>query len=63
MNNSENEDKKIKTQIIPAIHNTVSLQFYLKTEDGQMPSGIHILLKLYSAIRYTLAILSLVKPK
>ena len=35
MNNSENEDKKIKTQIIPAIHNTVSLQFYLKTEDGE----------------------------
>lgn len=34
MNNTENEVKKIKTQIVPAIHNTVSLQVYLKTEDG-----------------------------
>ena len=35
MNNEETEVKKIKTQIIPAIHNTVSLQAYLKTEDGE----------------------------
>ena len=35
MNDEKTEFKKIKTQIIPAIHNTVSLQFYLKTEDGE----------------------------
>ena len=35
MDNEKTEVKKIKTQIIPAIHNTVSLQFYLRTEDGK----------------------------
>ena len=35
MSNTENEVEKIKTQIVPAIHNTVSLQVYLKTEDGK----------------------------
>ena len=35
MNKVVTEDKKIKTQIIPAIHNTVSLQAYLKTENGE----------------------------
>lgn len=35
MNNENMEGKKIKTQIIPAVHNTVSLQVYLKTENGE----------------------------
>ena len=35
MSNEDTEVKKIKTQIIPAVHNTVSLPVYLKTEDGK----------------------------
>jgi len=46
MNNVENEDKKIKTQIIPAIHNTVSLRAYLKTEDGKPLANQEVLYKL-----------------
>ena len=46
MNNKETEDKKIKTQIIPAIHNTVSLQAYLKTEDGEPLANEEVLYKL-----------------
>jgi len=45
MNNVETEDKKIKTQIIPAIHNTVSLQAYLKTEDGDPIANQEVLYK------------------
>ena len=43
MTNTEKEVKKIKTQIIPAIHNTVSLQVYLKTEDGEAISDKEII--------------------
>lgn len=35
MNDAENKMKKIKTQIIPAIHNTISLKVFLQTEDGK----------------------------
>lgn len=45
MSNTENEVKKIKTQIVPAIHNTVSLQVYLKTEDGNAIANKEILYK------------------
>ena len=45
MNNSQTEDKKIKTQIIPAIHNTVSLQFYLKTEEGEPIANEEVIYK------------------
>lgn len=45
MNNTENEVEKIKTQIVPAIHNTVSLQVYLKTEDGKAIANKEILYK------------------
>lgn len=45
MNNTENEVKKIKTQIIPAIHNTLSLQVYLKTADGKAIANKEILYK------------------
>ena len=50
MDNTEGEAKKIKTQIIPAIHNTVSLQAYLQTEDGEpIPNQ-----KVYYKIRHLL---------
>ena len=45
MNNTENDVKKIKTQIVPAIHNTVSLQVYLKTEEGNAIANKEILYK------------------
>lgn len=45
MNDTENEVKKIKTQIIPAIHNTVSLQVYLKTEDGKAIANKEVIYK------------------
>ena len=31
----EENNNKIKTQIIPAIHNTVSFRTFLKTEDNK----------------------------
>ena len=46
MNDAENEVKKVKTQIIPAIHNTVSLRAYLKTEDGKPIVNQEVLYKL-----------------
>ena len=49
MNDTENEAKKIKTQIIPAIHNTVSLQFYLKTEDGEAIANKEVIYKFIRA--------------
>lgn len=49
MNDTENEIKKIKTQIIPAIHNTVSLQVYLKTEEGKPLAKKEVLYKFISA--------------
>ncbi len=49
MNNTENEVKKIKTQIIPAIHNTVSLQVYLKTEDGKAIANKEVIYKFIRA--------------
>ena len=46
MNKVVTEDKKIKTQIIPAIHNTVSLQAYLKTENGEPIANQEVLYKI-----------------
>ena len=45
MNNSESEVKKIKTKIIPAIHNTISLRVFLKTEDGTPLADQQVLYK------------------
>lgn len=45
MSDADSEVKKIKTQIIPAIHNTVSLQVYLKTEEGEPIPGQTIIYK------------------
>ena len=45
MSDTEKEVKKIKTQIVPAIHNTVSLQVYLKTEDGKAIANKEIIYK------------------
>lgn len=35
MDNEKSEENKIKTQIIPVVHNTIALPVYLKTEDGE----------------------------
>ena len=48
MDNTEGEAKKIKTQIIPAIHNTVSLQAYLQTEDGEPIPNQKVYYKIYT---------------
>lgn len=48
MSDTENQVKKIKTQIIPAIHNTVSLQVYLKTEDDKAIANKEIIYKFIS---------------
>ena len=46
MNNEKNKTK-IKTQLIPSIHNTISLQTHLKTEDNEPILGQEVIYKLY----------------
>ena len=46
MDNEKNETK-IKTQLIPSIHNTVSLQTHLKTKDNEPIVGEEVIYKLY----------------
>ena len=46
MNNEKNKTK-IKTQLIPSIHNTISLQTHLKTEDYEPIVGQEVIYKLY----------------
>lgn len=43
----DKSSKKIKTQLIPAIHNTVSLRTYLKTKDGKPIEGEEVIYSLY----------------
>ena len=48
MDNKNENSNKIKTQLIPSIHNTVSLQAHLTTKDGEPIVGEEVVYKLYS---------------
>jgi len=47
MDNKSN-DKRVKTQMVPAIHNKVSLPIYLKDEDGEPIEGATLRFDLYN---------------